>query len=75
MRNGKTLVAAYFNSQITAMEEEVRTLQSRVRFRRIDVNDTCEMQNALIRLETMKQCCRDVSVFLSIEDNIIDFKG
>lgn len=75
MRNGKTLVAAYFNAQITATEEEVSALQSRVRFRRIDVNDTTEMQHALIRLETLKQCCRDVSVFLSIEDNIIDFKG
>lgn len=65
------IVAAYFNAQITALEEEVRFLQSRVRYRRIDVNDTYEMQNALIRLEQMKQTCRDISVFLKIEDNVI----
>lgn len=70
MRNGKVFVAQYFNAQITAAEEEVRTLQSRVRMRRIDFNDCYEMQLALIRLETLKQCCKDVSFFLSIEDKI-----
>ena len=70
MRNGKTLVAAYFNSQITAAEEEVRTLQTRVRMRRIDFNDCYELQLALIRHETLLQVCKDVSYFLSIEDKI-----
>lgn len=67
----KEIVAEYFNTQITAMEYEVQQLQNRVRFRRIDVNDNVEMMCALVRLELMKQVCRDVSVFLRIEDNII----
>ena len=46
----KELIARYFNSQITATEEEVRILQQRVRFRRIDVNDSYELQNALRKL-------------------------
>lgn len=67
----KEIVAQYFNTQITAMEYEVQQLQNRVRFRRIDVNDNVEMMCALVRLELMKQVCRDVSVFLRIEDNFI----
>lgn len=67
----KEIVAQYFNTQITAMEYEVQHLQNRVRFRRIDVNDNVEMMCALVRLELMKQVCRDVSVFLRIEDNFI----
>ena len=67
----KEIVAQYFNTQITAMEYEVQQLQNHVRFRRIDVNDNVEMMCALVRLELMKQVCRDVSVFLRIEDNII----
>ncbi|MBD5144990.1 MAG: hypothetical protein HDT21_03625 [Ruminococcus sp.] len=69
--NEKELIARYFNSQITATEEEVRILQQRVRFRRIDVNDSYELQNALVRYETMKQVCKDISVFLQIDNNII----
>lgn len=67
--NEKELISRYFNSQITATEEEVRNLQQRVRFRRIDVNDSYELQNALVRYETMKQICKDISVFLKIGDS------
>ena len=67
--NEKELISRYFNSQLTATEEEVRVLQQRVRFRRIDVNDSYELQNALVRYETMKQICKDISVFLRIENN------
>lgn len=67
--NEKELISRYFNSQITATEEEVRVLQQRVRFRRIDVNDSYELQNALVRYETMKQICKDISVFLHIEND------
>lgn len=69
--NEKELIVRYFNSQITATEEEVRCLQQRVRFRRIDVNDSYELQNALVRYETIKQVCKDISVFLRIENNDI----
>ena len=67
----KELVAQYFFHQITAMEGEVDEIQRRVRFRRIAVNDAYELQYALARLELMKQVCKDVSVFLRIEDNVI----
>lgn len=67
--NEKELISRYFNSQLTATEEEVRVLQQRVRFRRIDVNDSYELQNALVRYETIKQVCKDISVFLRIENN------
>ena len=67
--NEKELISRYFNSQLTATEEEVRVLQQRVRFRRIDVNDSYELQNALVRYETMKQICKDISVFLRIEND------
>ena len=51
----REIIAKYFLSQITAMEEEVYQLQSRVRCRRIDVNDSFEMIIALVRLELMRQ--------------------
>lgn len=68
----KEIIARYFNTQLTATEEEVRILQQRVRFRRIDVNDSYELQNALVRYETMKQICKDISIYLSIESGIGD---
>lgn len=69
--NDKELIAKYFNVQLTESEEQVRLLQQRVRFRRIDVNDSYELQNALVKYETIKQIRNDISVFLHIEDNII----
>lgn len=65
----KEIIARYFSTQLTATEEEVRILQQRVRFRRIDVNDSYELQNALVRYETIKQICKDISIYLSIENN------
>lgn len=65
----REIIAKYFLSQITAMEEEVYQLQSRVRCRRIDVNDSFEMIIALVRLELMRQVCKDIFVFLRIDDD------
>lgn len=64
----KELIASYFNAQLTQQEEQVRDLQQRVRHRRIDVNDSYELQYALVRYETTKQISKDVSVFLKIDD-------
>lgn len=64
----KELIASYFNAQLTQQEEQVRDLQQRVRHRRIDVNDSYELQYALVRYETTKQICKDISVFLKIDD-------
>lgn len=65
----KELIAKYFNVQLTESEEQVRLLQQRVRFRHIDVNDSYELQNALVKHETIKQISKDMSVFLHIENN------
>lgn len=67
----KELIAMYFNTQLTQQEEQVRDLQQRVRHRKIDVNDSYELQYALVRYETIKQISRDIAVFLRIENNII----
>lgn len=62
----KELILSYFNAQITELEDTVNKLQSRVRFRKIDVSDTYELQYALIRLEQMKQVCADITTFLRL---------
>lgn len=67
--NDRELISKYFNVQLTESEEQVRLLQQRVRFRHIDVNDSYELQNALVKYETVKQISKDMSVFLHIENN------
>ena len=62
----KELIISYFNAQITELEETVSALQTRVRFRKVDVSDTYELQYALIRLEQMKQTCTDITAFLRL---------
>lgn len=70
-KSEKEFISEYFNAQLTQRESEVKALQQRVRFREIDVTDSYELQNALVRYETTKQICRDISVFLRIDDNVI----
>lgn len=65
----KELISKYFYVQLAESEEQVRLLQQRVRFRHIDVNDSYELQNALVKYETIKQISKDMSVFLHIENN------
>lgn len=65
----KELISKYFYVQLAESEEQVRLLQQRVRFRHIDVNDSYELQNALVKYETIKQISKDISVFLHIENN------
>lgn len=67
----KEIVAQYLNNQLSYMEAEVNDLQTRVRMRKINVEDSYELQYALVRLELMKQVSKDISVFLRIDDNVI----
>lgn len=67
----KEIVAEYLNTQLTSMEEAVQDVQTRVRTRKIKVEDSYELQYALARLELMKQVSKDISVFLRIENNVI----
>ena len=68
----KEIVAEYFYNQINYMEREVQELQSRVRTRNVNVEDSYELQYALVRLELMKQVRNDLSVFLRIGNNVIN---
>ncbi|MCM1328072.1 MAG: hypothetical protein NC253_01400 [Ruminococcus sp.] len=68
-KNEKEIILEYINTQLTEREAEVKELQQRVRFREIYVNDSYELQNALVRLETSRQIFKDISVFLRIEGN------
>lgn len=67
----KEIVAEYFYNQINFMENEVQELQRRIRTRHVGVEDSYELQYALVRLELMKQVRNDISVFLRIENNVI----
>ena len=64
----KELIASYFNAQLTESEERVRVLKQRVRHREIDVSDSYELQYALVEYEITKRICKDISVFLKIDD-------
>lgn len=64
----KELIYRYFNSQLTLAEEELREIQQRVRFRRIDVTDSYELQNAAVKYETMKQISSDILLLLNMGD-------
>lgn len=73
MRNReKIFISSYFNTQITQLEETVGELQTRCRFRKVDLSDTYELQYALVRLELMKQVCSDVTVFLNFDKNFVE---
>ena len=67
----KEIIAEYFYNQINHMEDEVHELQRRIRTRNVGVEDSYELQYALVRLELMKQVRNDISVFLRIENNVI----
>ena len=68
----KIFISSYFNTQITQLEETVNELQTKCRFRKVDLSDTYELQYALVRLEQMKQVSRDITVFLNFDKNFVD---
>ncbi len=59
------LIAKYALAQLNRAELEVEELQRRMRFRRIDVNDTYELQYALVRLEMAQQFNKDICALLT----------
>ncbi|MCM1328088.1 MAG: hypothetical protein NC253_01480 [Ruminococcus sp.] len=65
-KNEKEIILEYINTQLTEREAEVKELQQRVRFREIYVNDSYELQNALVRYETSMQIFKDILVFLRL---------
>lgn len=67
----KELVSEYFITQLTERENEVNELQQHVRFRKVVVTDSYELQYSLVRHETTKQICKDIFALMRIEDNVI----
>ena len=68
----RSLYHHILTGQITQLEETVNELQTKVRFRKVDLSDTYELQYALVRLEQMKQVCKDITVFLNFDKNFLD---
>lgn len=62
----KELLLAYFYNNRCRLEEEVKQLQTNVRFRKIDITDCVELICAIQRLETFSEVTRDVLALLKI---------
>ena len=58
------LISNYCYAQLCDAENDVSELQRRLRFRRVDTNDSVEMMCALVRLETLQQVTKDISTFI-----------
>lgn len=62
----KELLLAYFYNNRCRLEEEVKQLQTNVRFRKIDITDCVELICAIQRLETFSEVTRHVLALLKI---------
>lgn len=49
------------------LDDEVRQLQSNIRFKPVDIVDCSEMSNAIVRRDTFYQITRDIMQLLSLE--------
>ena len=58
------LISNYCYAQLCEAENIVSELQQRVRWRKVDTNDSVELMCALVRLETIQQITKDISVFI-----------
>lgn len=62
----KELLLAYFYNNRCRLEEEVKQLQSNLRFRKVDISDCVELACAIQRLETFSEVTRHVMAILKI---------
>ena len=60
----KILLYSYIYNNIQLLENDVKQLQSNVRFRRIDTADCMELLCALVRLETFKEVAEHILCIL-----------
>lgn len=60
----KILLFSYIYNNTQLLENEVKQLQSNVRFRRIDTADCMELMIALVRLETFKEVSEHILCIL-----------
>lgn len=63
-----SLLYAYMCNNRNRLEEEVRELQTNLRFRKIGVADCIELASALERLDTFKQVTKDIRILLKMCD-------
>ena len=61
-----TLLFAYIYNNQTRLEEEVKQLQTNVRFRRVDSVDCMELLKANIYLEAFKEITSDIRCLLKL---------
>lgn len=67
-RTELNLLDAYVYNNRTRLEDEVRELQTNLRFRRVGVADCIELASALERLDTFKQVTKDIRILLKMCD-------
>lgn len=65
------LISNYCYAQLCDAENAVSELQQRVRWRKVDTNDSIEMMCALVRLETIQQVTKDISVFIRMRTRLM----
>lgn len=62
----KELLLAYFYNNRCRLEDEVKQLQTNIRFRKVDIADCVELACAIQRLETFSEVTRHVLAILKI---------
>lgn len=62
----KELLLAYFYNNRCRLEDEVKQLQTNIRFRKVDIVDCVELACAIQRLETFSEVTRHVMAILKI---------
>lgn len=62
----KELLLAYFYNNRCRLEDEVKQLQTNIRFRKVDIADCVELACAIQRLETFSEVTRHVMAILKI---------
>lgn len=62
----KEILLAYFYNNRLRLEDEVKQLQTNIRFRKVDIADCVELACAIQRLETFSEVTRHVLAILKI---------
>lgn len=60
----KILLFSYIYNNTCELENDVKQLQSNVRYRRIDTADCMELMTALVRLETFREVSEHILLIL-----------
>lgn len=71
-KNEMALVYNYIYNEQQRYEDELRQLQTNIRYRRIDVSDCTELICAIERLNTFMQVTRNIMTLLKMKEIEID---